>query len=337
MKILITSCFGIVGRGIINSIKQSVYKDSYIIGTDILNRRYGLKSYYVNKFIKVPKFSDEEYIDTVLNIVQKENPDVVLINNELEVLTLAQTELKNTLLPNSSFANIAIEKGKVFDTLEDKDLVPDSQNLKRKDILTNNFLFKDGEKKWIRDIAAGSTGGAGAAICSSKKEVIEWVKKHKELQEVQVSEYLPGANIACSMLYENGSLKSAVCAERKNYFLGNLVPSGVTGVVDYGLIFYNELIVEKCRQMVELIPGSDSLDGVLTIDLKADVKNNLKLTEVNLRYIGLVYPFALTCYNIVEDHLSLVLGEKIRKKDYSKKYEFYRAMDGFPEAYEILN
>lgn len=337
MKILITSCFGIVGRGIINSIKQSVYKDSYIIGTDILNRRYGLKSDYVDKLIQVPRFSDEKYIDTILEIAQKESPDVVLVNNELEVLKLAQTELKNTLLPNYSFANVAIEKGKVFDALGGKDLVPDSQNLEREDIFNNNFFLKEGEKIWIRDIAAGSTGGAGATICSSKKEVIKWVKNHEELKKIQLSEYLPGANIACSMLYQNGTLKSAVCAERKNYFLGNLVPSGVTGVVDFGLIFYKESIVEKCRKMVELIPGSDTLDGIITIDLKADSKNILKLTEINLRYIGLVHPFSLTCFNIVEDHLSLILGEEIREKNHSRKYDFYRAMDGFPEAYELTD
>lgn len=333
-KILVTSALGVVSRGIINSIRFSdKFKNSYIIGTDIQKTNFGVNSIGFNRLVKSPMYSHKDYIPFMENLIANENPDAILITNELEITRLSNQSIKNALIPNIDFANIAISKKRLYEQLKDTEYVPKFSNYNRNELLNDKLTIKD--FVWIRDFEDGTTGGKGAFVSNNRDNIYNWVKDNKDLKKIQISEFLPGRNLACTMIFKDGNLQTAVCGIRETYLLGNLVKSGVTGYTNKGKVFYDQQLIDLCIKALSKIKGFSRLNGVITIDLKEDKFNVPKITEINLRYIGFVFAYALSGYNVVENHLNIILGYTPKDFNTSLSYEFYRGIDAPLEVYKI--
>lgn len=93
-SVLVTGIGGNVGQGIIRNILHSRYvSELRIIGTNTLEWSAG--NHLVDAFYKVPIAYDENYIDAIKTIIEKENIDLIIPSTDYETyyLSLASNEL----------------------------------------------------------------------------------------------------------------------------------------------------------------------------------------------------------------------------------------------------
>lgn len=335
MKIIVTGALGVVGRGVGNSIRASArYAKAEVIGLDTMYRKLGTGSRLYDKLYKVPRCDDQSYKARLEQILDRETPDAVITTPEIEFIKHCEFGVSNELLAPLTFTEVAISKRRLMDALDETGFTAKTCLVSRVNLdEIERFIHSTSGHVWLRAVDDNTTGGAAARKCGCSAEVLSWISEHTGYSEFQLSEYLPGRNLACTMIYKNGKLISAINAERINYMLAHLVPSGITGYTDYGKVFKDDDLVSFCQKVIEHLPGHRTLSGAITVDLKEAADGAPKVTEVNLRYIGFVYAYALAGYNIVQDHIDCILGEDPISRWSGPVREFYRAIDSELEVY----
>lgn len=113
-NILVTGVGAIIGYGIIKSLKNSKY-DINIIGMDIYDDAVGQK--WCNKFIQAIPAKDENYYNFIVNIIEKNNVDLVFFGTEQEITTLV-AEKEN--IPTSIYSKFVINKSEIVELSKDK-------------------------------------------------------------------------------------------------------------------------------------------------------------------------------------------------------------------------
>lgn len=86
-KILVTGIGGNVGQGIIRNIK-SVFPDIVIVGVNV--DAFSAGSHLCDSFYLVPYAVDENYISTIVEIVDKEKIDLIIPSTDYEVSELSK-------------------------------------------------------------------------------------------------------------------------------------------------------------------------------------------------------------------------------------------------------
>ena len=162
---------------------------------------------------------------------------MAIVVPELEVIEWCKEELSlPVILPSLALAENLGDKMKLYSLLKMKNraLVPNYEIFNRKQILSEfseviNFI--ENKPIWIRDFEIGSSSGKGSLLVSNIEELKAWVVLNKGINQFMLSEYLPKE--FCSMYsYHEGEMLAHACYERLSYFMGHLVPSGISGNID---------------------------------------------------------------------------------------------------------
>jgi carbamoyl-phosphate synthase large subunit len=137
------------------------------------------------------------------------------------------------------------------------------------------------------------------------------------------SSYLPGRNLACKLLYFEGKLLRSACAERVNYIMSKVAPSGVTGNTSFGRLLNESEIVDLASNAMDILFEKTGAPkhGFFTIDLKEDEDGTPYITEVNVRHVAFTGCFAAGGANFAMDTVQLLTKPKEFDRDY-KMYEF---------------
>jgi carbamoyl-phosphate synthase large subunit len=85
-NVLVTGIGGNVGQGIIRNIRSLPY-DIKVTGSNIVDFSSG--NYLCDSFYKAPYAYDEQYIDVIIDIVRKENIDLIIPSTDYEVFYLS--------------------------------------------------------------------------------------------------------------------------------------------------------------------------------------------------------------------------------------------------------
>ncbi|MBK8078811.1 MAG: hypothetical protein IPK25_00090 [Saprospiraceae bacterium] len=131
---------------------------------------------------------------------------------------------------------------------------------------------------------------------------------NKEIDNFIASEYLPGRNLACKMLYFRGKLMRAACGERIHYIMAKVSPSGITGNTSFGRLINDKGVFETAKKAMEImfeLTGAEK-HGFYTVDLKEDSKGNPFITEINVRHVAFTQCFAMGGANLCEDTIRLL-------------------------------
>src|SRR5690606_9966658 len=124
---------------------------------------------------------------------------------------------------------------------------------------------------------------------------LNWVKLHPKIKNFMASEYLPGKNFACKMLYYKGELLRSASAERIDYLLANAAPSGISGMCARGRLINNNQLTVLSDVAIRAVFERCNLEpqGMFTVDFKADRAGEPKITEINIRHVSFTLAFAL--------------------------------------------
>jgi len=139
----------------------------------------------------------------------------------------------------------------------------------------------------------------------------------------QVSEFLPGRNLGCKMLYHNGELLRSAIAERVNYIMSKVAPSGITGNTAFGRLVNDEEVFNAAKRSMDLLfkATNTKAHGFFTVDFKEDADGKPLVTEVNIRFVAFTQCYAAGGANIPEDFMRVLDKDPTFDRTF-KLYEF---------------
>lgn len=329
LNILITGVGGPTPRSFARAIKEIGHYANYrLIATDI--HPYAIGLYQPSLFEKcyiTPKSSDVNYWNAMEKIIAEESIDYAVILPEQEVLTWSMRQSMGTLpckslIPPIKAVDQMLDKGILTEALSQSGLVPKSLMIDPED----NNLKETTEQSlsypyWIRS-ATGSSG-LGSYKIEQFLDLERWIAINKGITNFIASEYLPGRNLACKMLYYNGKLVRSACAERVNYIMAKVAPSGITGNTSFGRLINDVAVFETANQAMDIMFERTGAErhGFYTVDLKEDYAGKPMITEINVRHVAFTQCFAMGGANLCEDTIRLLDEDPSFDTDF-KLYEF---------------
>jgi hypothetical protein len=343
-RILITGVGGPTPRSFVRAIKQSgeeFGKSFEFIGVDANPLAYGL---YENELFKksfvVPKANDSGYWPAINKLVEQENIDGAIILPEVEVLEWANNyaNLESAIkvhLPDPKLAQALVNKHSLHAHLKDTDYVPKFYKIQPQDYSFKEIAEAVGNVFWVRSTEGSS--GLGSLKIENKEMLNQWLSINPLVKEFIATEFLPGRNMACKLLYFQGKLVRSACAERVNYIMAKVAPSGITGNTSFGRLINEPDLVEISASSLKRLAETfgTSLNGIFTVDFKEDLMGNPKITEINIRHVAFTSSIAAGGANLPLDTMKGMFMEnptEMQPLHYSfpEGIVFLRDVDGSP-------
>jgi len=151
------------------------------------------------------------------------------------------------------------------------------------------------------------------------------------------SEYLPGRNISCEMIFKNGKLEAYFQKHRLSYLVKKVEPRVFRGI--------GSSAVAKCIDDREILDVSLKAvsrisrkpQGIYAVDLREDEYGNPKITEINAgRFLTASYVFYYKAYNLPKLFVELALGlKKSKLGEYPEGKGIIRQIDQEPYFGEL--
>lgn len=342
-NILITGVGGPTPRSFVRAVKLAGRNRTTIfrfIGVDCNPLAYGLydDSLFDGSYV-VPRADEDGYWTAINEIIEKEDIHAAVILPEEEVLEWSQNHSKlekniKTHLPDYNLALALVNKHRLHLNLDGSSLVPRFSKIQSSSYDYQALIRKIGTPFWIRSTEGSS--GLGSLKIESEPALSQWISINQDVSEFIATEYLPGRNMACKMLYFDGELKRTACAERVNYIMAKVAPSGVTGNTSFGRLINEPELVRLSKDALESVSSElgTGLNGIFTVDYKEDSKGNPKITEINIRHVAFTSSIAAGGANIPLDTLEAMFSERSEMQRIDYTYDesliFLRDVDSEP-------
>lgn len=325
IRVLITGVGGPTPRSFVKSIQNFGSCDKYeFIGTDCNSLSIGLyqKELFAKTYL-VPRVDSPDYWPAISKIVEKEDIDYAVVLPELEVLEWARCSENGgvpcpSLLPDHKLAEMLVDKSRMTQILAPHGFVPQSFAFQRDHLPEESelaFPF------WVR--SASGSSGLGSLKVGSTQELQNWIHINPNVDKFLASEFLPGRNLACKLLYGGGKLLRSAVAERVNYIMSKVAPSGITGNTSFGRLLNDPGVVDVSTRAMDILfeHAGAPKNGFFTVDLKEDADGVPKITEVNVRFVAFNQCYAAGGANLAEDFMDVMTGNG-QFDDSCKQYEF---------------
>lgn len=319
MNILITGVGSPTPRGIARSLKENILlnREYKLYGTDIDRYAHGLYNNDIfEKTFLTKSCLNDEYWNEITDIIKKNNIDIAIITPEKEVIEWSKKQ-EYGILPCKAL----IPHKKIIDFTYDKldlsrhllhttwvpkffEILPEKLN-EYKSIISSelNYPF------WIR--ATSGTSGFGSYKVESFDDLERWITINKNIKKYIASDFLPGRNLVCKLLYYKGELLRAACGERVEYIMAQVSPSGITGNTSYGKVTIDKLALDVSIKAMDFLfkKSNSEKHGMFSVDLKEDYSGVPKITEVNIRHVAFNQIFAILGANLNEDAIRLLTND----------------------------
>ena len=328
MKILINGIGGPTPRSIARALRwYSRYARYELIGIDINPYARDLyDSTLYNKTYLVPPAGHADYWSTMERIIEQHDIEIALVQPELEVLAWAKRAEEHilpckALLPSHKLAQQLTDKGVMTEILKDTGWVPPSVIIEPDSDNFEEAVNTLGYPFWIR--ATSGSSGLGSLKVENEAALRNWIHINPKVEQFIGSQYLPGRNLACKLLYFEGKLQRAACAERVNYIMAKVAPSGITGNTSFGRLLNEPQLVGAAIQVMDRLfaHAGAPKHGFFTVDFKEDADGKPYVTEVNVRHVAFSVCFAAGGATFAEDTVRLLDEDRGFNAEY-KMYEF---------------
>ena len=344
-KILVTGVGGPTPRSFVRSIKWfggDLSGQFEFIGVDCNPLAYGLyeQSLFSKSFV-VPRADCNKYWETMNQIIADNEIDGAIILPEVEVIEWAKNAGQQLIkkiklhLPEHKLAIELVNKHKLHDLLQGTSYIPKYSSLNPANYSYSDVRNKVGEVFWVRSTEGSS--GLGSLKIENEKALEQWIAINPGVSEFIASEFLPGRNMACKLLYFNGRLLRTASAERVNYIMAKVAPSGITGNTSFGRLLNEPGLVDISIRAIEKIAAglSSKLNGIFTVDYKEDALGVPKITEINIRHVAFNSSIAAGGANLPMDTLTAMFLQdpgqmELIHYQFKEKLIFLRDVDGYP-------
>lgn len=285
---------------IIQYFKKS-FIEGKIVATDMSELAPAI--YEADKFYKVPRMTDERYIDTIFDICKKEKINAVLSLIDPELSLLAKNagrfkELGVTVIGSTyDLCELCLNKWEMFKWF-------DSHGYKcARSYIDKNEFYKDVDKGLISYPVFVKPICGSASIAISKvydKETIENLFAHND--NLMIQEFLNGQEIGADIYIDMISGKVVSIFTKKKLVMR-------AGETDKAVSFKDR----KLFDLIEKFVSDVGFTGQIDIDL-FDVSGEYYISEVNPRFGG-GYPHAYECgcnhIELIKNNLNGIENRKL--------------------------
>jgi hypothetical protein len=328
IHILVSGIGGPTPRSFSLALQKYSNIDTFrFVGTDINPLAYGLyqKNLFNSTYV-IPRPEAPNYWDLIEEIVRKESIDMAIVLSELEVLAWSKRQKKGrlpckALLPDPILAEVLFDKSKMTDLLDPLKLVPPSISFNRHLCDFSEIFRQLGSDFWVR--SSSGTSGLGSLHIDGLESLQNWIQINPKVENFLGSQFLPGRNLACKLLYHDGKLIRSATGERVNYIMSKVAPSGITGNTSFGRLLNEPKLVEvaiKAMDYLFSVTGAPK-HGFFTVDMKEDAEGNPLITEINIRHVAFTQCFAAGGANFAEDTVRLLTDDPSFDREY-RQYQF---------------
>ena len=306
--------------------------------------RFLLKKSSADRHYLVPPAGNREFAAAVARVVERERAELVFPNTDWAVRALSDARARipcRVFLPARAVVNRCQDKYALTRFLAARG-IPVPATVAVRDLGSLPSIYRrlgPTGRLWCR-LRRGA-GSRGAAPVTSARQAATWIRYWQEMRGVRasdftLSEYLPGRDFACQMLWKDGALVLAKTCERLSYFEGGSQPSGRSSIAALARGVDEPRVVEVSRAAVAAL-GS-RVTGAFSVDLKENVDRVPCVTEINVgRFITLMNLLDLTGkYNMARTYVRLALDEPVRiddPYDTAPDYYFVRDVDTVPSIF----
>ena len=342
MRILVTGVGGPTPRSFSIALKKySFYKRFELFATDINPLSIGLyqTDLFINSFI-VPRCTDADYWGVINKIINENKIEFAVVLPELEVIEWSKRKAEGklpckVLLPDVDLAELLVDKEKMTNMLMELKIVPPSVGFERGEKNFDKIASALGYPYWVRSTMG--TSGLGSLKVENEAALKNWIQINPGVKQFLASKFLSGRNLACKLLYFDGQLLRSACAERVNYIMAKVAPSGITGNTSFGRLLNEPHLVDiSIKGMDYLFAHTNSRKhGFFTVDFKEDENGKPFITEINVRHVAFTQCFAACGANFAEDTIRLLdedvtFDKTFKIYDFEEGQIFLRDVDSIP-------
>lgn len=273
-------------------------KKGQVIATDM--SKYAPALYEADKFYLVPRITEKDYIDIILNICKEEEVDGVLslIDPELELLAENKDrfdQLKVQIISSPLEATrLAFDKMKMYRWLVDKGYKAARSYSSKED-------FRHDYQKGLIDFPVFVKPVKGSASIAISKvydmEVLDLLCQRDE--NLMIQEFLDGQEIGADVYIDLLTGEVVSIFTKKKILMR-------AGETDKAVSFKDENLFALIKKFV----GDAGFRGQIDIDI-FDIDGEYYISEVNPRFGG-GYPHAYECG---VDHMKLILNNLEARKN----------------------
>lgn len=276
---------------IVQYFKKTLGGNGNVVATDMSELAPAV--YEADKFYKVPRMSDDGYIDVIFDICKKERIDAVLtlIDPELSLLAEHKEEfaaLGVTVVGSSyDLCERALDKMEMFTWLTEH-----GYNC-AKSYVDKEAFFADVDAGVISYPVFVKPVRGSASIAISKaydRETVELLFAHSD--KLMIQEFLDGQEIGADVYIDMLSGETVSIFTKKKIVMR-------AGETDKAVSFKDEALFA----LIEKFASESGWRGQIDIDI-FEVNGEYYISEVNPRFGG-GYPHAYECGC---DHMSLILN-----------------------------
>lgn len=290
---------------VVQYFRDTVKGEGKVVATDMSELAPAV--YEADKFYKVPRMTDEGYIDVIFDICKKENINAVLTLIDPELSLLAENEEKfrelGVTVIGSSYelCERALDKMQMYTWLKDHGY--------------NCAKSYDNKEEFYKDLEEGKASfpvfvkpiRGSASIAISKvydKETVDLLFAHTE--GLMIQEYLKGQEIGADCYIDMVSGEVVSIFTKKKLLMR-------AGETDKAVSFKDE----KLFSLLEKFIKESGWNGQIDIDI-FDIDGKYYISEVNPRFGG-GYPHA---YESGCNHMKLI-SENIKGRANEKNIGAY--------------
>jgi carbamoyl-phosphate synthase large subunit len=288
----------------------------------------------------VPPPGAAGYASAVHRIVDRERVDLIVPNADESVAALSKARRRfpgRLFLPRPHVVRLCGDKHALNRFLAHRDIpVPPTLPVARLARIDAIFRRLGPPPLWCR-IRTGSNS-RGAAPVATPAQARSWIRYWADMRGVPptdftLSEYLPGRDFACLMVWRDGTMILAKTCERLSYFFARSQPSGRSSMAGLSKTVADARVVEVCRRAIRALDARAS--GVFSVDLKEDARGEPRITEINA---GRLIAQAILLdragkHNLTLTYARLALGEPVsirEEYDAPEDHYFVRNVDAEP-------
>ena len=343
-NILRTGVGGPTPRSFVRAVKWygGAGKEDYnFIGADANPLAYGLyeKELFSKSYV-LPRANEASYWSEVNRLIRENDIHAAVILPEVEVIEWAKNAAEKleqsiiTHLPDYALANELVNKYRLHEHLKGTSYIPHFHRINPKDYSYEEVGKAVGSTFWVRSTEGSS--GLGSLKIDNEQSLAQWIAINGNVNEFIATEYLPGRNMACKLLYFNGQLVSTASAERVYYIMSKVAPSGITGNTSFGRLLNEPGLVDISIDTLKLISGAtgSKLNGIYTVDYKEAADGSPKITEINIRHVAFTSSIAAGGANLPFDTLTNMFAEapatETKHYTFPQPLIFVRDVDGYP-------
>ena len=322
LNVLVTAAGNVFMPGTLACLRNNGERNIRIIGADMSNDDTILQM--CDAAYQVPRGDDPAYIDSLLNICEKEKIDVLLPIMSVELYALAENKKRfadmgtKVSVSDEKALSIANNKRRLFDFMSENGLtcagyytVQSCQELKEYAELLGY------PKKKVCIKATEGSGSRGFRILSENNsrfhtfmnekptagvvtlsEMVSILEENEDFPELIVMEYLPGSEYSVDLLADHGDVLVSCC--RKSLRMENSIMLEAT-------IVKHPAIDQLCTEISKKL----GLDGNIGFDVKERSDGTPVIMECNPRITAGIPYFALAGVNLPYLCIKKILGEEL--------------------------